>query len=285
MELDMGEKTTYLVMETHPAYVVLLDSEGRFLKAANCGYERGDRIDTAILIEYPQDKRRRRRRALRTAVSLAACVALAVLGVQQYRYVFVPYGTLQMEINPGVEMEISRSGRVVGLTGTNADGEALVEDYDYEGKDRYEAADELADLAVEMQFLEEGGQIALTAEAESAQWVEDTERRMKSELEEHLADHSIRVVISTDPEEEVIQEETESVTIPAPQQTTPVQEDAEGAQQAPASPAAPAAPDAPAAETPQAVQPPVSDDDGDSGYGDDDGDDGDDDDGDDDGDD
>ena len=70
MELDMGEKTTYLVMETHPAYVVLLDSEGRFLKAANCGYERGDRIDTAILIEYPQDKRRRRRRALRTAVSL-----------------------------------------------------------------------------------------------------------------------------------------------------------------------------------------------------------------------
>ena len=77
MELDMGEKTTYLVMETHPAYVVLLDSEGRFLKAANCGYERGDRIDTAILIEYPQDKRRRRRRALRTAVSLAACVALA----------------------------------------------------------------------------------------------------------------------------------------------------------------------------------------------------------------
>ena len=248
MELDMGEKTTYLVMETHPAYVVLLDSEGRFLKAANCGYERGDRIDTAILIEYPQDKRRRRRRALRTAVSLAACVALAVLGVQQYRYVFVPYGTLQMEINPGVEMEISRSGRVVGLTGTNADGEALVEGYDYGGKDRYEAADELADLAVEMQFLEEGGQIALTAEAESAQWVEDTERRMKSELEEHLADHSIRVVISTDPEEEVIQEETESVTIPAPQQTAPAQEDAEGAQQAPASPAAPAAPAAEAQE-------------------------------------
>ena len=136
-----------------------------------------------------------------------------------------------------------------------------------------------------MQFLEEGGQIALTAEAESAQWVEDTERRMKSELEEHLADHSIRVVISTDPKEKVIQEETESVTIPAPQQTAPAQEDAEGAQQAPASPAAPSAPAAPAAETPQAVQPPVSDDDGDSGYGDDDGDDGDDDDGDDDGDD
>ena len=28
----MEEKTTYLVMETHPAYVILLDSEGRFSK-------------------------------------------------------------------------------------------------------------------------------------------------------------------------------------------------------------------------------------------------------------
>ena len=47
----MEEKTTYLVMETHPAYVILLDSEGRFLKAANYGYERGETVgskDTGI---------------------------------------------------------------------------------------------------------------------------------------------------------------------------------------------------------------------------------------------
>ena len=28
----------YLVLETHPAYAVLLDEEGRFLKAANLHY-------------------------------------------------------------------------------------------------------------------------------------------------------------------------------------------------------------------------------------------------------
>ena len=56
------------------------------------------------------------------AVSLAACICLAIFGVEQYRYVFVPYGKIQMEINPGVEMEVSRSGRVVELNGTNADG-------------------------------------------------------------------------------------------------------------------------------------------------------------------
>ena len=29
----------YLVMETHPAYAVVLDEEGRFLKAANLQYQ------------------------------------------------------------------------------------------------------------------------------------------------------------------------------------------------------------------------------------------------------
>lgn len=267
----MEERTTYLVMEAHAAYVILMDNEGRFLKAANCGYERGDRIDDAILLRYPSDMRGRRRRILRIAAGMAACIALMVLGAWQYRYIFVPYGTIRMEINPGVEMEISRSGRVVDLSGTNTDGEKLVEGYDYSGKDRYEVADDLADLAVEREFLKEGGQITLTAGNGSAQWMEDTEQGMRNELEEHLKDYDIRIVISTDPEEEMIQEETESVTIPVPQQEQPVQEDAGNVQDAQTTPAAPAA------ETPQTVQPQMLDDDGDSEYGDDDdGDDGDD---------
>ena len=34
----------YLVMETHPAYAVLLDQSGRFLKAANLNYHVGDTV-------------------------------------------------------------------------------------------------------------------------------------------------------------------------------------------------------------------------------------------------
>ena len=43
----------YLVMECHPGYVVLLDEEGRFVKAANFSYEVGQRIDDPILMERP----------------------------------------------------------------------------------------------------------------------------------------------------------------------------------------------------------------------------------------
>ena len=33
----------YLVMEVHPAYAVVLDEEGRFLKAANLRYQVGEK--------------------------------------------------------------------------------------------------------------------------------------------------------------------------------------------------------------------------------------------------
>ena len=38
----------YLVMETHPAYAVVLDNEGRFLKAANLHYQVGDTVERIV---------------------------------------------------------------------------------------------------------------------------------------------------------------------------------------------------------------------------------------------
>ena len=40
----------YLVMETHPAYAVVLDEEGRFLKAANLRYQVGDTVQVGQVI-------------------------------------------------------------------------------------------------------------------------------------------------------------------------------------------------------------------------------------------
>ena len=41
---------TYLVMETHMAYAVLLDENGRFLKAANLRYQVGDTVEFGGLL-------------------------------------------------------------------------------------------------------------------------------------------------------------------------------------------------------------------------------------------
>lgn len=102
-----------------------------------------------------------------------------------------------------------------------------------------EVADELTDRAIDMEYLADGGEIVITADAQSAKWVQISEREIQEELEEHLTEYDIRIVISTAPEK-MIQEETESITVPAPAQ-----------------------------ETQQSVQPSGETDDGDSGYGDD----------------
>ena len=43
----------YLVMETHPAYAVLLDERGRFVKAANLHYRVGDTVQDVVELPAP----------------------------------------------------------------------------------------------------------------------------------------------------------------------------------------------------------------------------------------
>ena len=47
---------SYLVMECHPGYVILLDEEGRFLKAANLRYETGQTVYDPVLMKRDAGK-------------------------------------------------------------------------------------------------------------------------------------------------------------------------------------------------------------------------------------
>lgn len=49
---------SYLVMECHPGYAVLLDEEGRFLKAANLRYEIGQTVYDPVLMKDTPEKQR-----------------------------------------------------------------------------------------------------------------------------------------------------------------------------------------------------------------------------------
>ena len=99
----------YLVMETHPAYTVLLDESGRFLKAANLHYQVGDTVQDIIELRPPQTRRRSFGRPLAGIAGLAACLCLAFFGYYQPN--FMAYGTLRIQINPDVEMTVSRTER------------------------------------------------------------------------------------------------------------------------------------------------------------------------------
>lgn len=104
--------------ECHPSYAIVLDNEGRMIKAANLGQEGqvvGDNNCPAgtkavpscsVLLRWPQ---------------LPACAWL-YWEAGPMAHTEMPYGTVEVRINPDVKMSVSYMDRVVGLEGVNEDG-------------------------------------------------------------------------------------------------------------------------------------------------------------------
>ena len=172
----------YLVMETHPAYAVVLDEEGRFLKAANLHYQVGDTIHNIVELQQAKPKSPALWKPLSGLAAAAACLCLVFFGYYQPNY--TAYGTLRIQINPDVEMTVSRTDRVLDLEGLNADGEDLIEGYDYRGKDRETAAGELVERAIDMGYLSDGDTISITVHSDDADWQAQEETQVQAQLEE-----------------------------------------------------------------------------------------------------
>lgn len=171
----------YLVMETHPAYVVLLDEDGRYLKAANLSYQVGDTVADIIPMRESSPKIISFARPLAGLAVLAACICIIFFGYYQPN--FTAYGTLRIQINPDVEMTISRTDRVLRLEGLNQDGIRLIEDYDYRGKSWDTATDQLVERAIDMGYLSGGDTISISVSSKDAAWQAEEETQVLRALE------------------------------------------------------------------------------------------------------
>ena len=217
----MEKETNYLVVEVHNAYAVVLDNSGRFIKAANCGYEVGDTVDSIIPMIYPQDKKKRTNNIIRLAASLAACICLCVFGIYEYQFMYTEYGSVHMQINPEVEITLSRSGRVLDIEGENADGKELVKDYEYKGKDKETVVDELADLAIEQQYLADAGRISIEVDARSDEWAKKMETEITDELNDYLQGQGMAIEITIGPVEDGNDTEDKATVLPDPYANSP----------------------------------------------------------------
>lgn len=155
----------YIVMECYPSFVILLDENGRFVKAANLHYQVGDTVtDPVLMRDKPQPRRRPVSRWAYVAGALAACLTL-VLGILFYQSYFSPVSSIVLRINPEVQLDLNRHGRVVALAGLNDDGAALLDGYDGRGKDSLTVADELIDRAIDKGYLSAGGKVTFSIDA------------------------------------------------------------------------------------------------------------------------
>ena len=211
----------YLVMEVHPAYAVVLDEEGRFLKAANLRYQVGDTVRSIVELCPARNRTAAWWKPLAGLTAAAACFCLVFFGYYQPNY--TPYGTLRIQINPDVELTVSRTDRVLELEGLNPDGEELIEGYSYQGKDRQTAANELVERAIAMGYLSNGDTVSITVSSSDADWQAREEARTRAQLEERYGETIvIRLGEASGQPEPQPPKETAEIVIPIfPQTPTP----------------------------------------------------------------
>ena len=175
----------YLVMETHPAYAVVLDEGGRFLKAANLHYQVGETVDEVIELQAAPPRRRRWPLwGFVCALALAGCGLAAYAGWWQPN--FAPYGVLRIRINPDVELTVSKTDRVLDARARNEAGAALLEKLELKGEDSDEAVEKLVEEAIEQGWLPEGGLVSIDAESEDDDWELREEAALGAQLRDEF---------------------------------------------------------------------------------------------------
>lgn len=222
----------YLVMEARPSYAILLDEEGRFVRAANLHYEPGQTVEHIVPMRTRAPKSKG---VLIWLPGVLAAACLVLMAAVLLRAPITPYASVYLTINPQVRIDVDRKSMTQGLEGVNPDGQDLVEGYDWKGKHLDQVTDELIDRAVDMGYLAPGGAITIDLEAEDEDWAVQTNQALQTHLEEYLQYQNLRVTVQVG----------QSVSIPVAPETT-------------ASPA-------PATAAPTAVPSPAPND---SGYGD-----------------
>lgn len=208
----------YLVMECHKAYALVLSSEGKFLKVANRNYKVGQRIDSVIELSLPQNHIGGliSIRALRFASAAAASLLLIATG---WSGLLRPFGYIHMHINPDIGIKTNRLGYVLEVEAEDEDAKLLLKDYRFRFAKSDQVIREIADLCVEQEFLQKGGEILIYAKSSDEKWEEKEESRTKAMLEEYYGGE-IRIRIEDEKAQEIRREEKkesqENTSVPLP---------------------------------------------------------------------
>ncbi|MDO4732949.1 MAG: hypothetical protein Q4B50_05485, partial [Bacillota bacterium] len=178
----------YLVMECHSSYAILLDEEGRFLKAANLHYNVGQRVESPVLMREAEKSSTGNSKALiRILSGLAACLLL-FFGFRFYQSHLIIHSSIFLSINPAVQIDLNQQESVLRLQGSNADGCQLLEGYRGWGKDKVTVVDELIDRAIELGFLSEGGCVSFSIDAPDQLSFQKYGTELRTEVSSYLSD-------------------------------------------------------------------------------------------------
>lgn len=147
--LTGGDNVKGIIMEVHKNKAVVLTKEGSFLEI-----DKGDRaLEIGQEITLDNNKRLKRQIIRRFVSAAAAFILLITTGYGVYGY-YTPYGYVNVDINPSVEIAYNLYNRVIGLKGLNEDGNILISKMnDYKNKSIENVINEVIDKAVEEAYV------------------------------------------------------------------------------------------------------------------------------------
>ncbi|MCT4541967.1 MAG: anti-sigma factor domain-containing protein [Vallitalea sp.] len=119
-----------VVIEKNPNYIIVITKDGQFKKISGSSYN----VDVGMEININNSISKNMRR-------IAAIIVLVILisgfGVSTYAY-YTPYGYINVDSNPSIEIIYNRFNRILEVNGINEDGKSIVNsliDYKYKKVD------------------------------------------------------------------------------------------------------------------------------------------------------
>ena len=119
----MGKVQSACIVEVRGRRAAALTGDGRFVRIKNEGFFVGQTVELSAGRTFS----RRRARFTALASMAAGFLLLFFGGFASYR---MPYGVVSVDVNPSVEFTINLYDRVIGVTGVNDDGQALLSSMD-----------------------------------------------------------------------------------------------------------------------------------------------------------
>ena len=185
----------YLVMECHPAYVIVLDEMGCVQKAANLGYCQGQTVSDVIAFQPMDWIEPKHTLHWKKLTSIAACLCLVMF--MGWSLTFTAYGTVRIQINPDVELTVNRFYDVIHCRGLNRDGGRLLDGQRQMLRNVDEISADLINKAEKMGYLDRNHTIYITIQSDHHEWSEQLERRLTVTAEEN-APSTVGVVVEAD---------------------------------------------------------------------------------------
>lgn len=186
---------SYIVMECHPAYVILMDENSNFVKAANLHYSVGQTVTDPILMEPTAEKAKPNIRVIiGTIAAAAACLAIAsVGGYQYYAKNLKTESVVMISTEAQFKMGVNHKGEVVYIESEDAYGSEILKTYDGKGKDSMTVANELLEIEKAHGYLDEGDTFDMYISADDAESY-DT---LKSDFEKEISELNLNVHVQT----------------------------------------------------------------------------------------